>query len=715
MQQLLKDYPKLRTFSQHGVKLYDIVGDGQALGDCPFCGKVKHFYAHPETRQWDCKSCGRQGGTIVFLEEINQINKDNLQGDVLTKIAKHRGLKPRTLREWGVGWAGGELYTVPIVGESRLIDLRLYQLGKKARCTNGCKIGVIGGERLLHSRNEEVWICEGEWDALALHEIFEATKRKSSVVGIPSANTFKDDWVELFAKKDIVIAYDHDDAGERGSVRVMLALKGLAKSIRFIRWPEESPKGYDIRNLYNDFELNAQDTLDALHHLLTADPPKTAETVEQRVYKPIGDGLDPAEVLEGYKKWLYVPDPEIIDVVFGVMFANRLEGDPLWVFLTAPPGGMKSELLMSLSEAPLTMMLTSLTEQTLVSGSAGGPYGADPSLIPKLHEHVLLIKDFTTILQMNPSARDNILGQLRDAYDRKTGKHFGTGLQRDYDSRFGLFAGVTGAIDGVMAVNSTLGERFVKYRLPFEEGILKGDPLIQRAIQNVALEGEMRKELADVATKALDREVSLEDKPEISTEMQRKFMLLAQWVAGLRGTVVRDKWSQEIQFKPVTEIGTRLAKQLVKVSVGVSIYRRKEVMDEDEFEVAVKVGRHTIPDLIDEIIKAVYINCHCLGDSGCSEAQLQKWSRLNSETVKRLCEDLTMLRVLERNVQGRFKLNPTVYRLTKEVGIYKQEEMKCQMQKPLPPKRKLPPPRKRLLPPKRLTAQPFKEERTDLE
>ena len=90
----------------------------------------------------------------------------------------------------------------------------------------------------------------------------------------------------------------------------------------------------------------------------------------------------------------------------------------------------------------------------------------DHSLLPKLDGKVLVIKDFTALLNMPREARQQILGDLRDAYDGNAAKAFGTHVEtRRYTSKFGIMAAVTGAIDKHAAVMQQLGERFLKLRL----------------------------------------------------------------------------------------------------------------------------------------------------------------------------------------------------------------------------------------------------------
>jgi hypothetical protein len=56
---------------------------------------------------------------------------------------------------------------------------------------------------------------------------------------------------------------------------------------------------------------------------------------------------------------------------------------------------------------PDTYFLSELTARTFASGLE--THGADPSLLARLQQEVLLLKDFTTVLEMHHDERQAIL------------------------------------------------------------------------------------------------------------------------------------------------------------------------------------------------------------------------------------------------------------------------------------------------------------------
>jgi DNA primase len=53
-----------------------------------------------------------------------------------------------------------------------------------------------------------IYICEGEWDAMALE-----AQGYEYVVGVPGAFTFMKEWLHLFKDRHVVILYDADQTG----------------------------------------------------------------------------------------------------------------------------------------------------------------------------------------------------------------------------------------------------------------------------------------------------------------------------------------------------------------------------------------------------------------------------------------------------------------------------------------------------------------------
>ncbi len=669
-----KDFNKLRGFEEHGVRFVD-KNETQAIGFCPFCGLPKKFYANLTSKLWDCKSCGRSGNFPQFLgKRLVQYQKDFI-GKVASRLSLNRKLRPQTLSAWGFGWTGA-FYVLPTTGNivGKLTDLRRYTLGGRLMSTSGAHPSFV--VPLKQHESDRVWLCEGEWDAMALWEVIQKMKLKDNVCAAPGSTFLPVKLAEMFYDKEVCVVYDNDDAGRRGMKKVHTRLATVARSLQFIHWPDGTEDKADVRDFYLSQKREAVDTYSGLVSFLEDNPPTDASQASVDVDKEEeieeGVGLEPEVVETRFKKWLYMASTEPLDVIYGAVYANRIDGDPLWLFLVAPSGGSKSALLSTFSRFPArAYCLTSLTPKTLVSGAIGRG-GKDPSLIPTLNGKILVIKDFTVILNMGTDDRNAIFSTLRDAYDGEYAKPFGTGEVRRFESTFGILAGVTPAIESVHGTNSPLGERFLKYRIRYGGNIETGREAIQRSLQNIGKHTAMSMDLRAVTHAMLGRKIEPDDWPEMPGYMQGKIIHLAQWVAKLRGAVSREKYTGRIQHKPHTEIGTRLAKQLAKLCLGISIYKREKVVSDKTYRTIVSVAQDTAPDTVEEIVRQLYIRDH---DLFYMRGEIARWCKFPSETVHYILEDMVLLGICEpsKEKRGTYRLDPKMVKIMRGLRLYWRE------------------------------------------
>jgi hypothetical protein len=532
--------------------------------------------------------------------------------------------------------------------------------------TKGAHTGLLGCEAVAN--HTTVYLCEGEWDTIAMRWLLQKVGAPGAVVGVPGASVFKKDWPQFFLEKDVICLYDSDEAGDNGELLAQRFLSGISRSLRYVHWPAEVPGGFDVRDWikYGAVQKgNPGACYDRLHVLLREAPrSKRSLQVQSGLEKgqvasapkvpPIGH----REAEEMYRVWLKIDDPVPLRIIFGTIFANRMDGDPIWTFVVGPPGSAKSETLLSLADCQEVEMTTSLTPHTLISG-AQLPGGGDPSLLPRLNNKVLVIKDFTTILAMNEAARDEIFGTLRDAYDGVTEKIFGNGLRRKYHVKFGIVSGVTPAIDSYGSMHQSLGERFLKLRVG---GDRKNESeIITKAVSNVGREVKMRDDLRKIAVRILAKTPMLKpgahgeppkDLPTVSPEMVQKIVALARFCAIMRGTVDRERYSQVVNYQPTYEWGTRLGKQLMKLAMGVAVYLGHPAVGAEEYRTLLVVARDTCPDRAHALVRELWFS-NPNGLDGETTYDLAVRSRLPDQTVHKVMQDLSLLGVVDRRGSGR--------------------------------------------------------------
>lgn len=79
----------------------------------------------------------------------------------------------------------------------------------------------------------QIWLCEGEPDTICA-----LSQGLNAVTQTAGCGTWSEEFSKAFAGRDVVICYDADEAGHKGSMRTASMLVDHAKSVRVIVWPE---------------------------------------------------------------------------------------------------------------------------------------------------------------------------------------------------------------------------------------------------------------------------------------------------------------------------------------------------------------------------------------------------------------------------------------------------------------------------------------------
>lgn len=347
--------------------------------------------------------------------------------------------------------------------------------------------------------------------------------------------------------------------------------------------------------------------------------------------------------LEKFKKicrdFLVVNDTSYFDVIFGCIFANRLDSQPVWLFIVGPPASGKSALLQPLSGHPEIYPLSKMTTNSLVSAWTSKDK-KDASLLPLLDGKVLIMKDFTAMLSMRSQDLHEILGQLRDAYDGTVRNKYGIGDAKYYKSKFGCIAAVTVTIDKQRPMMTELGERFITYRLPPVtdcEIYRRGMKIIERKSYT-----EVEQKLKKAAHEVLD----LETRPAVlGTQMGRMILNMAQFVAIARCEISRDRFTKEPEI-PQPEVPTRLVKQLTDLAIGIAMAREKDEVTIEEVRLVQQVAIDSLTQKRIVLLKTIM---HAYPDYT-TVKKVAEIMNFPEGTIRTHIEDLKLLGLVEMKI-----------------------------------------------------------------
>jgi len=342
------------------------------------------------------------------------------------------------------------------------------------------------------------------------------------------------------------------------------------------------------------------------------------------------------EVKETVKKHLTLDDYTIVEIILAVVVGNLFKTDPLWLLIIGASSTAKTELLAGLDGLPIIRFISDLTTNTLISGKK------DASLLPKLNDKILIMKDFTTILSKRPDDLKIIMGHLREVYDGKLSKSYGTGDSVNWTGHVGFLGACTPVYDRKHGVISQMGERFLLYRNTNKDDCKSG---IQ-ALAGFGHEVKMRSEIVSIFKKFLNqfKKINLTI-PELSEDMQYKLVALATLCGHGRCAVHRDPYAKdEITYMPEPEGSPRLTKQLFHLGIALMAVHEKNEITNYIYSVLVKVGLDLIPRLRFNIIKHLWESRALQGTGySLSTTDVAKGTGIHGRTSLRALQDMSII------------------------------------------------------------------------
>lgn len=462
----------------------------------------------------------------------------------------------------------------------------------------------------LDNEDDYIFVVEGEMDCIKLDQ-----EGIHAVTNTAGASSWKEEWGKEIDEKiqKVYVLYDNDPAGETGADKVIETIPTAFKITL--------PKG--INDICDYFK----------NHTL-ADFRKLVDSqVKQNT-------LTYPELCEIIDKWLLIPDKNVVKILLACLVSHFFATDPLWMFFVAPPSGSKTELISTVAELPFVRMLSDLTPQTFASGLKAK---VDPSLLLQLQNHILVMKDFTTVLTMRQEERQMILSQLREIYDGRYSKAFGTGKVVEWEGRLSFIAGVTPIIDTHSAIFQVMGERFIMYRVPQSESRL----VAKKALTNYGNEKQMRLELR-IAIKKFFLSLSIPpvNDIELPDDILEALASIASFTVVARSGVVRDHYRKDLLYIPTPEAPARLAKQLGVLIKALAVVDGRKKVNWEDFYLTLRVAFDVIPSNRMSHIQAV---CGKKDLSTTAVASITNYSTSGSELI---LEDLTALEIIKVQREG---------------------------------------------------------------
>lgn len=176
-------------------------------------------------------------------------------------LIKERGLSIDIINKYFIGYYN-DRYTIPLYEHFELKNIRFYSPTDKIKIFSVKDHGEARIFPFENLDNEEIYLCEGELDALLMN-----SKGYNTVTGTAGVTTFKDDWIKLFRNKVVNIVFDCDEVGKKSAKIVSEKLKSVVKGVKIINLGLEDKE--DITDYFVKYNKTNDDFNKLVHNANT--------------------------------------------------------------------------------------------------------------------------------------------------------------------------------------------------------------------------------------------------------------------------------------------------------------------------------------------------------------------------------------------------------------------------------------------------------------
>ena len=107
-----------------------------------------------------------------------------------------------------------------------------------------------------------------------------------------------------------------------------------------------------------------------------------------------------------------------------------------------------------------------------------------------------------------------------------------------------------------------------------------------------------------------------------------------------------------------------------------AVFHGNEELTDKEYQIIVSVARGTVPDLVEEVVKQLYLRSR---EDYVNTKEIGGWCRFPYNTVNEKLQDLELLKIVtrEKGSKGfpRWRLSKTVLRLMRELELYEKDKI----------------------------------------
>lgn len=602
--------------------------------DCPFCQKADHFHFFGNVNEekpwaWGCKVCGLKGNLYTFL----QLFVEKCCNNDIGPAAKNRSLPERACRDLKYNKI------------NQTFILPTYKVGKINniyKCSDTFKLlGTPSISGTLYNWDEvseqEVWICEGQWDRMAGLAI-APTDEPRTFTAIPGANSFKESWCGAYRDKDVVICADNDDAGKSCVDKIVKTFEESPlrpRSLRVVQWPETCPVGYDLRDYYIEFGKKGWRPLIDKYVKVIENRSAVKLTNTPIIEDFSCDSYDKA--LDSFETAFHTTADmrAALASVMASIYSIKVPGEQLWIKIIGPPGCGKTRIAKAVSGSDSVVSKSTFTG--LFSGWSDND-DSDAGLIPQIASRTLIVKDADALLRQ-PNV-EQIMSELRDFYDKDSSVQYKNRRMFDYRDVKSTIV-ICGTQVLRRADQSFLGERFLS--LEMDVNPADQEAMCRKVMKRSkdVMKGNYKDPEQQIMSSMKGWINHLKDRELDSTippEFEEVIFRLSSLTSLMRTTIDRD-FKGRLQSPAVPEIPTRLIGQMLTATYSLSAVFGQNVPNQEVFSIVCKLLKDTMNPRSNRFKLCDII----LENPGIDAYDLMEVSGLQKTTLQEELDDLHVL------------------------------------------------------------------------
>lgn len=274
-----------------------------------------------------------------------------------------------------------------------------------------------------------------------------------------------------------------------------------------------------------------------------------------------------AELNQQYHDLFYVEDEALFPLVIAMVIGARLNAPPVWLYVIGPSSGGKSTVLSTINKVSFVTELSDLTTNTFLSGMKVA--GKETSLLKKLgNNFVVVMKDFTTMISKEDSAKAQIIAQMREIYDGYISKATGHGDiivwgTKEKRNKGTFIMAATEAIFKIQEEFSDMGTRAINYVFVPQDRKKTARASLKNKRNNEAfntLLGQLQSDVAEFVDGMIA--IAPHEFPPLPDDHEEEIIDVADLSSMCRSVVIRD-YRGEKSLALSAEFPMRMADQLL--------------------------------------------------------------------------------------------------------------------------------------------------------